>query len=76
MNIDSKIKMNTGNGIYQLGLGVWRSGAETKEAVITALKAGYRHIDTAAIYGNEEAVGEAIKESGIPREEMCIRDSL
>lgn len=52
MNIDSKIKMNTGNGIYQLGLGVWRSGAETKEAVLAALKAGYRHIDTAAIYGN------------------------
>ena len=76
MNIDSKIKMNTGNSIYQFGLGVWRSGAETKEAVLAALKAGYRHIDTAAIYGNEEAVGEAIRESGISREDLFITTKL
>ena len=76
MNIETKIKMNTGNSIYQFGLGVWQSGAETKEAVLAALKLGYRHIDTAAIYGNEEAVGEAIKESGIPREDLFITTKL
>lgn len=76
MNINTKIKMNTGNGIYQFGLGVWQSGKETKEAVLAALKAGYRHIDTAAVYGNEESVGEAIKESGIPREELFITTKL
>lgn len=76
MNIDSKIKMNTGNEIYQFGLGVWRSGEATKDAVLAALKAGYRHIDAAAIYGNEEAVGEAIKESGIKREDLFITTKL
>ena len=76
MNIDSKIKMNTGNEIYQFGLGVWRSGEATKDAVLTALKIGYRHIDAAAIYGNEEAVGEAIRESGISREDLFITTKL
>lgn len=76
MNINSKIKMNTGNGIYQLGLGVWRSGEATKDAVLAALKAGYRHIDAAAVYGNEEAVGEAIRESGIKREDLFVTTKL
>ncbi|MBS6500115.1 MAG: aldo/keto reductase [Clostridium sp.] len=76
MNIDTKIKMNTGTEIYQFGLGVWQSGPETKDAVLEALKAGYRHIDTAAAYKNEEAVGEAIRESGIPREKLFITTKL
>jgi diketogulonate reductase-like aldo/keto reductase len=56
------------------GLGVWKveEGHEVKEAVKAAIKAGYRSIDTAAGYGNEEGVGKAIKESGIPREELFI----
>ena len=76
MNIDSKIKMNNGTEIYQFGLGVWQSGAETKDAVVSALNIGYRHIDTAAAYNNEEAVGEAIRESGIKREELFITTKL
>lgn len=72
MNITTKLKMNNGKEIYQFGLGVWQGGEETKNAVLAALRAGYRHIDTAAVYKNEKAVGEAIKESGIPREELFI----
>lgn len=76
MNITTKLKMNNGKEIYQFGLGVWQGGEKTKNAVLTALKAGYRHIDTAAAYKNEEAVGEAIRESGIPREELFITTKL
>lgn len=47
-----------------------------KEAVLQALKTGYRHIDTAAAYGNERQVGEAIKESGIPREDIFVTTKL
>lgn len=66
------------NGIEMpvLGLGVYQAGAQTKEAVLTALQAGYRHIDTAAFYGNEKEVGEAVRESGIPREEIFITTKL
>ncbi len=59
-----------------LGLGVYKSGEDTKQAVLAALEAGYRHIDTAAFYFNEKAVGEAIRESGIPREELFITTKL
>mmetsp|Transcript_3258 Transcript_3258/g.2801 ORF Transcript_3258/g.2801 Transcript_3258/m.2801 type:complete len:94 (-) Transcript_3258:612-893(-) len=57
-----------------VGLGVWRSqpGNETYNAVLMALKAGYRHIDTAVLYKNEKNVGDAIKDSGIPRENIFI----
>ncbi len=57
-----------------LGLGVWmaRDGDEVKQAVKTALQLGYRHIDTAAAYGNEVGVGEAIRESGVPRAEIFV----
>jgi len=62
----------------QLGLGVWQAkeGEEVEFAVRTALEAGYRLIDTAAIYGNEEGVGKAIRASGIPREELFITTKL
>ena len=49
---------------------------KVKEAVLRALNIGYRHIDTAAAYGNEKQVGEAIKESGIPREEIFVTTKL
>jgi diketogulonate reductase-like aldo/keto reductase len=57
-----------------LGLGVWQAadGPETENAVRWALELGYRHIDTAQAYGNEESVGRAIKGSGIPREEIFL----
>jgi diketogulonate reductase-like aldo/keto reductase len=57
---------------------VWQApaGAQTKGAVLMALRAGYRHIDTARIYGNEADVGEAVRESGIPREEIFVTTKL
>lgn len=70
------LKLNNGTAIPRLGLGVWQAGGGTKKAVLTALQAGYRHIDTASIYGNEAAVGAAIAESGIPREELFVTTKL
>ena len=61
-----------------LGLGVWdaKSGKETYDAVIHALEKGYRHIDTAEMYGNEKDVGSAVIDSGIAREEIFITTKL
>jgi diketogulonate reductase-like aldo/keto reductase len=63
-----------GNRIPLLGLGVWQvpDGPETVEAVRFALEAGYRHIDTAQAYGNEESVGRALRDSGVAREEIFL----
>ena len=63
-----------GNEIPLLGLGVWqvREGPECVNAVRWALEAGYRHLDTAQAYGNEESVGQGLRESGVPREEVFI----
>jgi diketogulonate reductase-like aldo/keto reductase len=63
-----------GNQIPLLGLGVWQvpNGPECVNAVRWALELGYRHIDTAQAYGNEESVGQGLRESGIPREEIFI----
>lgn len=66
------VTLNDGNKIPAVGFGVFlipNDGA-TYEAVTRALKAGYRHIDTAAAYFNEAEVGKAVKDSGIPREEI------
>jgi diketogulonate reductase-like aldo/keto reductase len=67
-------RLADGNEIPLLGLGVWqvRSGAETENAVRWALEAGYRHIDTAQAYGNEESVGKAIRDSDVPRGEIFV----
>ncbi|HSN44609.1 MAG TPA: aldo/keto reductase [Propionibacteriaceae bacterium] len=71
------VTLNDGVAIPQLGFGVWQvSTDEIVASVATALEVGYRHIDTAAIYGNEEGVGQAIKESGIPRDELFITTKL
>ena len=63
-----------GNTIPLLGLGVWQvaNGRECVDAVRWALELGYRHIDTAQAYGNEESVGQGLRESGVAREEMFI----
>jgi diketogulonate reductase-like aldo/keto reductase len=63
-----------GNEIPLLGLGVWQvpDGPETENAVRWALELGYRHIDTAQAYGNEESVGRALRDSGVPREEVFL----
>ena len=68
--------LNNGVKMPILGLGVYKSGEDTKQAVLDALEAGYRHIDTAALYKNEAQVGEAIRESGIPREVIFITTKL
>src|SRR3990172_5063224 len=76
--IDSKITLNDGHVIPQLVLGVWqtRAGTACEAAVLAALEAGYRHIDTASMYGNEESVGAAIKMSGIRRENIFVTTKL
>ena len=63
-----------GNQIPLVGLGVWQvpPGPETENAVRWALELGYRHVDTAQAYGNEESVGRALRDSGVPREEVFI----
>ncbi|HUA46517.1 MAG TPA: aldo/keto reductase [Solirubrobacteraceae bacterium] len=63
-----------GNQLPLLGLGVWQvpNGRECVNAVRWALEFGYRHIDTAQAYGNEESVGQALRESGVPREEIFL----
>src|SRR2546430_4399833 len=63
-----------GNEIPLVGLGVWQmtNGRECVDAVRSALELGYRHIDTAQAYGNEESVGQALRESGVPREDVFI----
>ncbi len=71
------VKLNDGNHIPQLGYGVWQVGNdEAISAVSEALKVGYRHIDTAAIYGNEEGTGKAINESGIARSDIYLTTKL
>jgi 2,5-diketo-D-gluconate reductase A len=67
------LALNNGVQIPQLGFGVFQvSTDDIGPAVSTALEAGYRHIDTAALYGNEEGVGEAIRESGLAREDVFV----
>jgi 2,5-diketo-D-gluconate reductase A len=71
------LTLNDGQSIPQLGFGVFKvDPAETERIVTDALEAGYRHIDTAAIYGNEEGVGRALAASGIAREELFITTKL
>src|SRR5882672_12387434 len=63
-----------GSQMPMLGLGVWQvpNGPECVNAVRWALELGYRHIDTAQAYGNEESVGQALRESGVPREDVFV----
>lgn len=70
--------LNTGAKVPAVGLGTWKADSNTEayDSVANALKAGYKHIDTAAIYGNEAEVGQAIKDSGIPREELFVTTKL
>lgn len=75
------LKFKNGDKLFPIGLGTWKSKpGEVKEAVITALEAGYKHIDCAAIYGNEKEIGEAFNEvfskSDIKREDVWITSKL
>lgn len=73
-----QIKLNNGIEIPQMGLGVFQSpqGEDTVNSVKWALEAGYGHIDTAKIYGNESDVGKAMLESGVPREDIFLTTKL
>lgn len=76
--MNTTIRLNDGNYIPMIGFGVFEipNNGETYEAVMMALKAGYRHIDTAAAYMNESEVGKAIKDSGISRNEIFVTSKL
>ncbi|MGE7766318.1 aldo/keto reductase [Peribacillus sp. NPDC096540] len=77
-SIGETITLHNGVKMPQLGFGVFKvkNGNETVESVKKAIEVGYRAIDTAAIYENEESVGQAIKECGIPREELFITSKV
>lgn len=71
------LTLNDGTKIPQLGLGVWKMpDDEAPGIILSALNAGYRHIDTAAAYGNEAGVGRGIAESDVPREEIFVTSKL
>jgi len=72
----TQLKLNTGAQIPALGFGTWQDKDEQEDAVAIALKVGYRHIDTARVYGTEPAVARGIKKSGVPREEIFITTKL
>ncbi|MBI4054127.1 MAG: aldo/keto reductase [Candidatus Doudnabacteria bacterium] len=78
LGISSTKELNNGVQIPRLGLGVWKipDGEPVVNAVSWALQAGYRHIDTAKIYGNEVGVGQGIKASGIAREQIFVTTKL
>jgi len=76
-NNNPTVTLNDGCQMPQIGFGVWQLSEEQVEsAVLKALEVGYRHIDTAMIYGNEAGVGRAVRESGLPREEIFITTKL
>ncbi|ORZ26340.1 aldo/keto reductase [Lobosporangium transversale] len=77
-NLQSFCQLSNARQIPRLGLGVYQAapGKETENAVLWALQAGYRHIDTATIYDNEASVGNAIRKSGIPREQIFVTTKL
>ncbi|MDB5181426.1 MAG: glyoxal reductase [Candidatus Saccharibacteria bacterium] len=76
--MDKTYSLSNGIKIPAIGFGTWEITPDeaAEKAVRTALEVGYRHIDTAKIYGNERGVGKAIRESGIPREELFVTTKL
>lgn len=78
MSLTDTYKLSNGEKIPVVGFGTWQTpdGEVAEASVLAALKAGYRHIDTAAVYKNEESVGRAIAKSGIPREEIYVTTKL
>lgn len=77
LRIETVVKLNNGVEMPLFGLGTYQAtGSGTTEAVLHALEIGYRLIDTAEMYGNEREVGEAVRESGIPREEIFVTTKL
>ena len=75
--MSTPLTLNNGVEIPAIGLGVFQTPPdETVAAVVSALEIGYRHIDTAAAYGNEKEVGQAICESGVPFEDIFIAHGI
>jgi len=74
----TRAKLNNGIEIPRVGLSVFRArrGEETRHAVLEALRLGYPHVDTARLYGNEADVSEAIRESGLRRDEVFVTTKL
>lgn len=72
------LMLSTGNRIPVVGFGVFKipSGAASRRAVLAAFQVGYRHVDTASAYGNERDVGEAVRESGLPRDDIFVTTKL
>lgn len=74
---DHTVALHTGRSIPMLGFGTWQlRGRGAYDAIRTALESGYRHLDTATGYGNEVEVGRAIRDSGVPREEIYVTTKL
>ncbi|MFF4579524.1 aldo/keto reductase [Streptomyces sp. NPDC001373] len=77
MNQVPNIRLNNGTLMPQLGFGVWQVPDDEAERVVgSALEAGYRSVDTAAVYGNERGTGRAVTGSGLPREELFVTTKL
>jgi diketogulonate reductase-like aldo/keto reductase len=78
LKIRDTLQLNSGRHIPLLGFGTWqlKDGQEVKDAVTTALKVGYRHIDTASAYDNESGVGQAVRESGLPRSQVFVTTKI
>lgn len=78
MSLTDTYTLNNGVKIPVVGFGTWQTpdGNIAESSVLAALKAGYRHIDTAAAYGNQESVGRGIRKSGIPRDEIFVTTKL
>ena len=71
------VTLNSGTTMPLLGFGTWQiRGDKAYQAVLAALEAGYRHIDTATMYGNEAEVGRALRDSGVPRDEVFVTTKL
>lgn len=77
LTIKSSLKLASGNKLPILGFGVWDSPSHiTTKSCLEALKVGYRHIDTAQVYGNEAEVGEAVRQSGLAREQLFVTSKI
>ncbi len=78
LKLRDTLQLTSGRHIPLLGFGTWKlkEGKEVQDAVTTALRVGYRHIDTAAAYENERGVGQAIRESGLPRSQVFVTTKI
>src|SRR5262245_50023542 len=75
--LNESVELVSGTSMPLLGLGTWQArGREVREAVGTALELGYRHVDTATMYGNEAEVGAGLAAGGVPREEVFVTTKL